>query len=284
MRMDPRRRDRTVLILLALGQFILLSSQAPSPGDADTFLGKVTLLATAPLARLIDNTAGAFTSLGEAKRSRASLRRENELIKEKLERLMLEVVRLQGAEEKADQLGRLLNYRNQWIDPLGVADVVLRKDSFTERSLLIYGPTLDLELNQAVFSHEGLVGRVARVSGPYALVQVITDQYSAVSAMIARTRQQGVARGKGTSDLEMAWVLRRADVKPGDRVLTAGIDEVYPKGLLIGVVESVEAGDDLFLEIEVTPAAEFNRLDRVLIAKSRPLPQELNTGAVREKP
>ena len=94
-----------------------------------------------------------------------------------------------------------------------------------------------------MLSPDGLVGRVFTVAGPYAKVQLITDRAAGVGGMILRTRRQGVVRGGGRgSGLELDYVPLQADVRPGDRVLTAGIDGVYPRGIPIGTVVSVEPG------------------------------------------
>jgi rod shape-determining protein MreC len=126
---------------------------------------------------------------------------------------------------------------------------------------------------------------VVTVSGPYAKVQMITDRLAGVSAMILRNRRQGVVRGGGRGDgLELDYVPLQADVRPGDRVLTAGIDGVYPRGIPIGTVASVEAGgQQLFHRIQVVPAVDFGAVDQVYLLEYQavppPLTQESRPGA-----
>ncbi len=135
----------------------------------------------------------------------------------------------------------------------------------------------DVEQEQPVLSPAGLVGRVVLVSGPYAKVQLITDGAAAVGGMILRTRRQGVVRGGGREGggLSFDYVPATADVRPGDVILTAGIDGVYPRGITVGTVVAVESGGQLFRKIRLAPAADFGALDQVYLLEHAPLPQEL---------
>jgi rod shape-determining protein MreC len=81
-----------------------------------------------------------------------------------------------------------------------------------------------------------------------------------------------VVRGDGTGTLVLDYVPHQADVRPGDRVLTAGIDGVYPRGIPIGAVSAVEPGGQLFHAIEVAPAVDLGSLDRVYLLETRPIP------------
>ena len=104
----------------------------------------------------------------------------------------------------------------------------------------------------------------------------ITDRAAGVGGMILRTRRQGVVRGggRGSGGLELDYVPLQADVRPGDRVLTAGIDGVYPRGIPIGTVVSVEPGR---AALPPHPARARGRLRH-----SRPgLPAGLSSRAAR---
>ncbi len=135
-------------------------------------------------------------------------------------------------------------------------------------------------VNQPVLSPEGLVGRVVNVAGPYAKVQLITDRAAGVGGMILRTRRQGVVRGggRGSGGLELDYVPLQADVRPGDRVLTAGIDGVYPRGIPVGTVVSVEQGGQLFHRIQLAPAVDFGALDQVYLLDYEAVPQKVKEG------
>lgn len=131
---------------------------------------------------------------------------------------------------------------------------------------------------------EGVVGRIVSVSGPYAKVQLLTDRSATVGGMIARTRRQGIARGAEEGLLTLHFVPLRSDVRVGDEVVTAGIDGIYPRGVPVGRVASVEDGDELFLRIEMTPTVEFSRLDHAFVLTSERVPEALQEKPLDESP
>jgi rod shape-determining protein MreC len=117
-----------------------------------------------------------------------------------------------------------------------------------------------------------LIGRVILTTKDMAKVQLLTDANCSVGALIERTRRQGVVRGDGQSGAEMHDVPSLADVKTGDRVLTAGIDGIYPKGIPVGTIVKVEEGQNLFKEIVVKPSVDFGTIEEVIIIHTRKIP------------
>jgi rod shape-determining protein MreC len=112
---------------------------------------------------------------------------------------------------------------------------------------------------------EGVVGRVVRSSPGFSRVLLVTDASSAVASLLQGNRARGICRGKG-EQLVFDFVLRQEDVGVGDRVVTSGMGGVFPKGLVIGLVESVDRQEyGLFQLIEVTPAVDFSHLEEVLV-------------------
>src|ERR1041384_2409821 len=93
-----------------------------------------------------------------------------------------------------------------------------------------------------VFAPAGVVGRVIQPSGRASKVQLLIDRNAAAGALIERTRAQGVVIGSGADDLRMEYVPGSADVKVGDTVVTSGIDGIYPKGFVIGQIQSWRRG------------------------------------------
>jgi rod shape-determining protein MreC len=126
------------------------------------------------------------------------------------------------------------------------------------------------------------VGRVIATGGDYAKVQLVTDRTSAVGAMVERTGRQGVARGDGHAGLRLEYVPLQADVQPGDRLVTAGIDGIYPRGIPLGVVRAVLPGNQLFHQIEAVPLVDFGTIDHVYLLGAQPEPQELSAELSRD--
>jgi rod shape-determining protein MreC len=115
------------------------------------------------------------------------------------------------------------------------------------------------------------VGRVVVVAGGFAKVQLVTDGAASVGAMIERTRRQGIVHGGEQGTLELDFVPLQADVRVGDAVVSAGIDGIFPRGLPIGKINSVEPGNELFHRIGLTPAVDFGRLDQVYLLERESL-------------
>jgi len=117
---------------------------------------------------------------------------------------------------------------------------------------------------------EGVVGRVVRSSPRFARVLLITDASSAVASLLQENRARGVCRGQGDL-LIFDFVLRQEEVAVNDRVVTSGMGDVFPKGLVIGHVKSVDSQEyGLFQTIEVKPAVDFSHLEEVLVLLRSP--------------
>jgi rod shape-determining protein MreC len=122
----------------------------------------------------------------------------------------------------------------------------------------------------AVIAPAGVVGRIILPTGRASKVQLLIDRNAAAGAIIERTRVQGVAIGLGLEQMRMDYVAGSADVKVGDTVVTSGIDGIYPKGFVIGQIESVHRGAGVYSTIVIRPAVDFSALEAVLVVKIPP--------------
>ena len=133
------------------------------------------------------------------------------------------------------------------------------------------GENQGIKSDMTVITPAGLVGRVIRVSGNTAEVLLITDPRSGVGSMVQETRSPGIVEGVTGVQGSLNMVHIPADLTPdmGNRVITAGLGSVFPKGIPIGTVREVrreEAG--LFKMAEIEPYVDFNRLEEVLVVTS----------------
>lgn len=268
------RRIAGLLLVLLVGQLLLLSLQAPSPGAGSNALESVVLRLVAPVASGVARTTGAVSGLGEGWRRQRRLVAENRALRSRVEKLELEAVRLSNVESDLRRLAAALDYHPAPAGELRVADVIYVDHASWLKTLLIHVGGAPAEPSQPVINAGGLVGRVVLVAPPYAKVQLITDRTAAVGAMIRRTRRQGVVRSGGEG-LELDFVPLGTDVAVGDRVVTSGTDGIYPRGIPVGTVVAVEPGDELFQVIRLEPAVDFGVLDQVYLLSRPPLPAEL---------
>jgi rod shape-determining protein MreC len=97
------------------------------------------------------------------------------------------------------------------------------------------------------------------------------------------SRLQGILKGAPNGATTLQYIMSDEAVKPGEEVITSGGDRIFPKGLPVGKVASVAPGKDLFLNIRVTPAAQLNQVEEVLVVtkiKDR-LPDTNDLGPLR---
>ena len=113
---------------------------------------------------------------------------------------------------------------------------------------------------------EGIVGQVIDVAADYSKVLLIIDPNSAVDALVQRTRARGIIKGQSGGQCLFQYVLRKHEVRVGDRVVSTGLDGVFLKGLALGHVSGVvRRGAGIFQEVTVTPFVDFEKLEEVLI-------------------
>jgi rod shape-determining protein MreC len=139
----------------------------------------------------------------------------------------------------------------------------------------------------AVITADGIVGKVRDVFSHTAQVLAVNDATSGAGVILEATRIRGILRGDAVGRLEVVGILADQRIQPGEKVLTAGGDLIFPRGLPVGVVEKVvpDPDRDSFIDVIVKPAAHLERLDEVLVITStepRFSPQEEQDVATSE--
>lgn len=278
------RRSLWILGVVLIGQLLALGAQVPAATGNGSLLEASLLRLVGPLAHLVDSSGDLVSGMGEGLRLRRRLLAENERLRAEILDLERERVRLLGVEGELERLSRALDYVPPEPIDYQVADIVYIDHASWLQTIFLFVGGMEVAPNQAVVSSDGLVGRLVVASPPYAKVQLVTDRAASVGAMIERTRRQGVVRGAESGMLEMHFVPLQEDVRIGDRVLSAGIDGVFPRGLPVGTVTAVEPGSDLFHRILLRPAVDFGELDQVLVLAREPIPEDLREEAADARP
>jgi len=207
------------------------------------------------------------------------VRQENRDLQEKLQKLQLEQVRLQQDATQARRLQSLLGFKEQFIDQTVAAQVI--GSSGSEQSRVIYldkGSKDGIKEGMPVIAAEGIVGKVILVQSNVSQVLLINDQTSGVGTILEQSRLQGVLKGRASGQLVLDKVMSEEDVKTGERVLTSGGDQIFPKGLPVGTIGEVKRGGE-FLQVQVKPAAALSHLEEVLVITKK-LEREPDKAAV----
>jgi len=156
------------------------------------------------------------------------------------------------------------------------------RDPFTRKIVLNRGSQHGVALGQPVIDDTGVVGQVTRLYPFTSEVTLLTDRDQAISVQVVRSGVRSVAYGRGQSGvLELRFIATNADIKKGDTLVTSGLDGVYPAGLAVASVLSVEhKSADAFARIVCQPAAGIDRHQQFLILLNeqkippRPAPEE----------
>lgn len=273
------RLPHWLVVVLLLLQLAGLAVQMPREQWRGSPLEGATLRVVGPVLRAVSGTSGAVTeTLGDLT-TLERLRHENRALRERVARLERELLRLQGVEGDARRLAAALRYARSPRGSLQVADVVYVDHASWLRTMILYVGPYPVRRDQPVLVPAGLVGRVVAAARPYAKVQLVTDRAASVGAMLEATRRQGIVRGAG-GGLELAYVPKQATVHVGERVVTSGVDGIYPRGIPVGWVREVRPGDGMFHEIALTPAVELGELDQVYLLASEHSPGTWTDPAV----
>lgn len=206
---------------------------------------------------------------------------ENERLRARLELLESENSRLLEWESEITRLRGLLNIAQEEGLKGIAADVIGYDPSNWVQAITINRGSSDgLRSGLAVIKGNYVVGQVVAVSPRSARVLLITDHSSGVDSIVQSSRARGVVRGLGGEQCELNHVLIDEEVAVGDRIITSGMDGVFPKGLLVGIVLQIDKrGKGMFQNIRIRPSVKFSRLETVLVVTSFESPSPSGDGS-----
>jgi len=192
---------------------------------------------------------------------------ENERLRKRIQQLEGERNRLLEAEATNRRLQQLLEFRSHLPSDSVTASIIGNSaSSWFQSCLLDKGSADGVNKGMGVVTPLGVVGQVVSVTGRTAKVLLLTDPSSGIDVLVQRTRARGIVSGSLDYGTILKYVKRSEDVQEGDRLITSGIDGVFPKGLLVGTVIKVRKQQlGLFQLIEVTPAVLASRTEEVLV-------------------
>lgn len=272
--LDIRLKAGYLFGAVTIGHIVLISAQVTTDRGVP-MLEAVTFGVFAEVQRGASSLIGGVrTSWGDYL-ALQSVRTENERLQEEIGQLHVTLQQERALAQQSRALQALLELRSQAPLTTVAAGVIGSSASPDFRTLTIDKGTEDgVRPDLAVISPGGVVGRVITPSARAAKVQLLIDRNAAAGALVERSRAQGVVEGTG-GDLRLNYVSATADVIVGDVVVTSGIDGIYPKGFVIGQIESIERTGGGFGAIVVRPSVAFASLEALLVvlAPQRPGPE-----------
>src|SRR5213078_2349476 len=208
------------------------------------------------LNKQITSVRSGLKTLEELEKDNAALQVENRQLKATNQAL-------RDVEREVNRLRHALNYRERSVCKLVPAVVVARDSSTWWRTISINrGKEDSIETDMSVVTDEGLVGKTTTVSANISVVLLISDENCKVACSVEGTREQGIASGERaitgvTPLLNLNFLSKQADLKPGQKVYTTGVGGVFPSGLLVGMVKSFRVRE-LDAQAQLVPGVDLS--------------------------
>ena len=230
-------------------------------------LSAVLMWILRPLQIASQGTANWLKGFQENYDTLAGFRSENERLRKRIQSLEIEKQRLLEAEATNLRLKQQLDFRSHLTGAAITATIIANSASSWFQSCTIDKGSADGVLKgMAVVTPLGVVGQVVSVTARTAKVLLLTDPNSGIDVLVQRTRSRGIVSGSLENGTVLKYVKRSEDIQAGDRLITSGLDGVFPKGMMVGAVIQVRKQHlGLFQFIEVLPAVQSARVEEVLV-------------------
>lgn len=261
----PFFKNRPLIVTIVV-LVILIVLMAALPGGSDSVLGRVFK----PVQEAVQGATVAVGDWFNRISTRSDLEVENASLKEQVAALESQMLNYNELQKENERLKGLLNVKDSVQGWNMVTARVIGKtqgkwyDSFT----INVGTDDGIYVNAPVITENGFVGRISEATATYSKVMTISDSSSGVSAIIERTRENCVVRGNMAEDgtMYIKYLSSESNVLPGDRVLTSGMDNLFPKGLVIGEITEVSKDDTTNEKVvSVQSSVNFDTLEEVIV-------------------
>ena len=224
--------------------------------------------------------------LGKYFSAHNALLQENYALKQQAFEQKVSLQRLNTVESENKHLRSLFN-ANLPTQPKAILGEIshMGRDPFTRVVVVNRGGNHHIKAGQAVIDSKGVIGQVTRVYPFTSEVTLITDKDLSIPIQIERNGLRAIAFGEGNNTLDVPYLPTNVDIKVGDKLVTSGIDGIYPAGLAIAVVSRIlQNSESPFAKIICTPVAGVSNHLQLLILElptpdqSTPQPPLTNSG------
>lgn len=230
--------------------------------------GVVTV--TSPLKMAGSVIASPFNALGNIFSNLTASQETLSDLRDQNAELTAKVAELSEAQETATRLEALVGLQSTYNLQSTAARIIGgSSDAWTQTVTIDKGSADGFTVGMPVCNAYGVIGQITECALNVSTVLLINDETSGVAAMIQSSRAQGMLRGQADGSLRLEYVPADAEVKVGDIVITSGIGGVFPKGLPLGTVTSVEKSDnDVYYTISVRTQSSTENNEEVLVITS----------------
>jgi rod shape-determining protein MreC len=280
----PSRHKSLVLLAVVIVLQVLLLAVQIKRDSQGRLIRVWTVGAFSPFERAGAHGVGSVRGFWSHYFALQNTSRENERLHNENDQLKLQVMQLQSKAAEADRLAALLEFRksHQNVPMLGARVIGASANSASQSIYLDRGERDGIRKNMGVITPDGIIGKVIESYANTAQVLLLTDRESGVGAMFASTRNQGPVAGTGEPLLQMKYIANDDTVDLGERIVTSGMDRIFPRDLPVGTVAEVKPGNP-FKQIRVKPSANLERLEEVIVLLTLE-PLELQKEPEAKKP
>ena len=280
LRLLARYRRAAILTSALVLSFLLMTLQVRHETAVVTFTRQTLLFVVSPFIKVTAATIQGVTGVWRDYVDLRAVREENRRLQFEATTLKRRLEQLQDQAMETQRLERLLAMRQASQAEFLTARVVGKDATNWFKTVLLDRGSLEgIRRNQPALAPDGLVGRVVEVTLTSAKVQLLTDPVSAVGGLIQRTRVTGIVSGNLGAGARVSYLPLMADVAVGDEVVTSGMGGVFPKGILIGRITSVERNSGaLFQEATLQPAVDLSRLEEIFILTNLDIREGFESG------
>jgi rod shape-determining protein MreC len=274
-----RYRNLLVLLTLLVVQIVGLAVQVrrsdagrnsldPQDGPSVRLVRLWADAVVSPPERLIHRTKLGIVTMWQGYIDLRHTQADNQELQKTLDRMRLEQASLLEDAKQGERLQALMKFQEKYIYKTVAAQAI--GSSGSDQSRVFYldkGSADGLDRDMAVITPDGIVGKIRDVFPHTAQVLAINDQTSGAGVILETTRIRGILRGNAIGQPQIVGILADQRIQAGEKVLTAGGDLIFPRGLAVGVVEKVvrDPERDAFIDVIVKPAAHLDQLDEVLV-------------------
>lgn len=248
------------IVILFISAFVLMLLN-----KTETILvEKTSSLATdvvSPMVDLLVIPARSIAGMYDYFRGLKEVYKDNEALREENKRLLAMYDKTRVLEVENRLLANLLNYVPPAEAKYITARVVAEEgDGFSHSVIAYTGGNRNVRKGQVALGERGIIGRVDKVGQMYSKIIMITDINSKIPVMVERTRVRGVLSGDNTPTPKMIFIPLDAELNVGDRIVTSGIAGVFPPGLPVGRVSSIEKNNVKIKPFNALGSLEFVRI------------------------
>ena len=260
------------LVLFGIAIF-MLSSAYNSPSNWNSAESTIVEIIS-PFQKWFYNFYNAIESFWLSYFYLVDVHKENLALKKEINSLKKQNDQYHELEASNKRLRELVNFSHSIEYKVVAAQVIGLEPTRRFDSVIIdKGHKDGISTDMPVVTSSGVVGRIVAVSNNYAKVLLLIDKNSSIDALLQRTRERGIVKGGGRNNpCSFDYLDITADVIIGDRIITSGLEGLFPKGISIAYVIDINTNTQgsLFKGIYIQPTVDFSKLEEVLVILKEP--------------